>query len=371
MAVEYQVYYRLPWGDLPSRAPLEFSSLDYARAENDVGSLTMTIAASRYPVGYFVEDGILEVWRSVNGLAPTIDMFAVWFIRRIRIYMTDAGENLLELTAYDPNHLLRRRIIAYANGSTYSDKNSYADNVIKALVRENLGALVFDATRNLSSYITVDADTTLGAIEIKETGWSDLLSTMQDFANASLTDGIRLVFDMMYDGPMKFRFSTWKNYRGTDRSYGSTLPMVVSVENGNLASPELILDYSSEVNYVYATGQGQNSFVIEKETSDAARIGKSPFNRCEGRMNARYANSDDGVLNEAKTALAAARPRAFFNGRILQTPTNLYGIHYFYGDQVAVNYSGYSFAARVAVVHVTVDGSGEQLDMRLSGDFAL
>jgi len=371
MATTYAVYYRYPNGSLAERNPIEFSALEYARSENAVGAVTVTMPGI-YPLNYFQEDGIFEIYRSVNGGTYTIDMETAWFIRKIQIGTSGDGEDYMIVTALDCNHLLDRRIVAYENGTAYTDKNGVADDVMKDIIRENFGVAVFDVTRNLSAFISVDGNSSLGTIEVKEIGWAGVKQALDDLANASLGNGVRLFYDLRYLGNMQFRFSTWKDYRGVDRTSDSANPLIVSIENGNLSDPELVLDYTQEYNYIYAVGRGEDNWVTEQEVADAARIGKSPFNRCELRYNARYCDSAASVASEAKNALAEFRPRAFFNGTILQTPNNIYGIHFGFGDLVTVSYKGFSFDARIATGRIKVDsGNGEEIEMRLMGDFSI
>lgn len=367
MSATYKLTYRAASG-LKLKDSLPFSSLDYIRKENDVGELTATFPPI-FPAGFFAKDSRFEVWRSINGGAYYLDMETAWFVVRPRYTISTSGESIIEVKAGCANILLKRRTIAYDNGTSYTNKLDIVDRLMKNIIRENYGLQALDAVRNISAYLSVQADTTLGAIVGDTIGRKRVLDVLKRFAAASEEAGIRIIFDVVHTGANTFEFRTYAAYRGNDHSRTSSKPVIVASEFGNLSGPELIEDYTEEINHVYAGGKGEESLRLIAEASDAARIGLSPFARSEGFVNA--SNVVDPILLQdvADAELRFGHPRILFNGRLLDTPAVTYGLHYRWGDLLTAQYAGRVIDCRVETVHVHVDSQqGEQLDVRLKGE---
>lgn len=364
MAAEYHIFYRSPTGILLGEIP--FSKLQYSRQENEIGALVLT-PAYQYESDYFKRDGTFEVWRSVNGGDPYLDGETNWFIRKVRHYTEDSGLDGIEITAFDATSVLDRRIIAYNSGNSYTVKLDTADNIIKDLVWENLGASCFDPLRDMSAYITVEPGIGLAPIVYKDCSWANLFQTMQEVAKASEEQGVRVIFDLVFVKVNQYIFRTWITQRGANHGSTGTNQVLVSRENNNLSAPELLMDYSTEVNYCYAGGRGEGAGREWTYAADNTRILASPFNRMEGFVDARNAQSEEAVLQEGMYGLFAGRPNILFFGTIVQTPNTIYGIHYRFGDIVTAQYKGISFDCRVGAILVTVDNNGEKIETKLTG----
>lgn len=366
MASSTRLVYRSPTGLILQEA-LPLSVVDYVRKENDIGVLSVRVVP-KFPLGYFRRDGQIEVWRKTGGI-EYLDTETAWFVRKIRYATTDQGEDEIELMAYDANVIVSDRNIAYDKGTSYTDKLGYADDLMKDIVRENYGTSVLDTARDLSARLAVQADRSEGAIVGDTVARKPVMDVLKNFSDASDELGVRILFDTVWTGPGQFEFRTYKDRRGEDHSIDSAKPVRVSRELGNLSGPEILVDYSEEINYVYAGGKGDEEWRLTAEASDAARIGASPFARREGW--AEYSNEEDPVrlAKMANAELAKGRPRILFNGMLLDTPATSYGIHYRWGDLVTAIYKGYKFDCRIDAVHVRIDrDGGEKIESRLKGE---
>src|SRR5688572_17251100 len=121
----------------------DFVSLDVAIAERRVGRLVLVVNPAALPRSFIKEDGLIEVWRAVDG-AP----FRLFGQKNFLIRRVQRRRGSTTITALCCNSLLDRRIVAYAAGTAYAEKTDFADDMIKALVRENLGSAATDSARD-------------------------------------------------------------------------------------------------------------------------------------------------------------------------------------------------------------------------------
>ena len=153
----------------PAGQPLievaNFLSLDYALSVGGIGVLQLTMPAS-FDDRLFRLDGRVGVWRSIHGRPPTLDGESMFLIRTWQY-----TRETTTMTAYHAKSLLQRRILAYYAGTTYTTKNATpAGNLIKALVRENLGVGIVGTDRlgvekqaDLSAWLAIQANKGDGA----------------------------------------------------------------------------------------------------------------------------------------------------------------------------------------------------------------
>src|SRR5690606_12984807 len=134
-------------------------------------------------------DGRLQSWRGIAGRSPAMDGLATFLIRDF-----ERGPSYRRYLAYHANELFERRIIAYASGSSYTSKTGAGDNLIKALIRENLGSLVSAANRDgadtgadISGYLSVETDLSLGPTIQMAATRRNLALVIQELAQAATT----------------------------------------------------------------------------------------------------------------------------------------------------------------------------------------
>jgi hypothetical protein len=330
--------------------------LEYIRKKNEFGSLYIDLPVE-YPTDLFKIDGRLEVWRRVDGSYYKPDMNAVWFIRLIRYKTDEQGREKLHILAHDAIHLLERRLVAYNAATAYSSKEDNADDMIKAIMRENYGSLADDATRNLGSRLAIDPDYGLCPSIKKDFHWRKVLPVLQEISDSSKTLGTDLWYDVVYETQSTLRFRTYANQLGQNRGLSSGNPLVLSLPVNSLSYASVAFDHTDERNYIYAGGRGEKDSRILGEAYDANRMSISPYNRCEDFISV-DSESDIPADDEAKARLTEAAPRTAFNGHVSQAKDAIYGIDYNYGDTVVAKYGKFAIDVTIDTVHVKIGEDG-------------
>lgn len=368
MAANYQIWITDPFGTRLAVVP-DFISVEYTRTVNAVGTLTMTL-----PTGYarfVVPENRVEVWRSVSGGPLYLDLETAWFIRRPGVSLQDDGQLVLTLTAFDGNHLLKRRVVPYYAGSSQAAKTAAADDMMKTIVSENVASTASDyagsTSRGLSSTLfTIQANLTAGPSITKTFPWRNVLTVLQEIADASATAGTYLAFDTVYNGAGQYEFRTYTVQRGVDHRFpGGQSPIIFDPQLGNLGNNELIYDYTEELNFIYAGGQGEGSNRVVQSASDSTRMGLSPFNRIEDFQDSRNSDATASILAEAQALVRAGRPKTIFNGAIIETATTRYGKEYSLGDMVTAQFQSFAVDCRIDAVKVNVSEKKETIEVKL------
>lgn len=369
MTVDYTVMYRTPGYNMVSN--LQFSKLEITRKENDIGTLTLTLPPAYYVPGFFRPEGIIEVYRSFDSWSSVLETGTFWLIRRIH-YATDGeGAETLVLDAYDLNSILKRRVIAYDRGTVYADKLDVAETLMKDIVRENFGDLVFDPDgtgRDLSDWISVAASGDGGAITGGDYSWRNVLDVLAEIEKTNEENDIRMVFGFYPDAYGKIIFRTYRGFSGVDHSQSGPRPLLFGLDYGNLSEPELILDFVDELNFITAAGTDDADTRIIKTASDAARLNWGPYARTEGFIELNKVTDADQVQAAADSALIANRPRLLFTGKILETGDIRYERDFNYGDLVTAQYKGYSIPCRLDTISIEFSNEGEKIDLTLHGE---
>jgi hypothetical protein len=285
-----------------------------------------------------------------------------FFIRKI-VRQSDAnGIKTISITAYSALDIMRRRIVAYYAGTSYTEKVAdHWDDLLREVVDENYGPGASDADRDLEPWMIVEDDRSWGASYTHSFPWRIVLNVLQDIVNDVRTHGIYCTFDVVRTAPGIFEFRVFVGPRGIDHSSDSGIPVIVSEDRYNLSTPQLAYDWQMEHNFIYATGQGEETDRVVKTAQDDTRIGISPFNRQEFNRDSRQVSIDESVQAEADAALEEHRPRRNFTGMITQTEGCIYGVHWGWGDIVTAEYEGMSFDCHVEAVAVTIDASGTEI----------
>jgi len=354
----YEIWLRNASGTLIGSVQ-EIQSFSYARVLNNVGAFTLVVPAPT-GVNNFGLDYRVEFWRespTVRGAALRLEFAGM--IRRWTYDTDTKGKSIMKVSGIDWIHLLERRIVAYAAGSAQAAKTAKIDDLMKAIVRENLGASAVAARDWTSMGFTVQPDLGQGVSNTKGFSWRNVLTVLRDLADQSVVDGTAVYFDVEPVGA-NLEFRTYSPLHGYDRGPSSAKPLTLSVEFGTLDTPSLDVDRASEISYVYAGGQGEGAARTVVEVSDAARVGESAFNRCESFADARNEATVAGVTSAANAALQAGRPVKKFGGKIIDTEGAVYGVDWSFGDRVAANYQGVTYAAIIRALAVAVDETGKE-----------
>ncbi len=344
-----------------------FSRLEYIRSLNMTGWMRLDLDPRSVDQGMFRLDCRLEPWRTVGALQPYLDGESVYFIRRISYKIDSNGRELLSIYALDANYLLDGRIVAYAAGSAQGEKTAACDDMMKAIVRENLGSSATDTTRSLATYLTVAADLTQCASITKAFSHRQVSTVLQDLASDSyVSNGVTLAYDIVYTSPTMLEFRTYANRRGVNHNANSAQPVIISRERRNLEEPEIIEDHIDARTYIYAGGTGEGSTRVIKTAAAATELlSATPFSRRELWVDARQ-DAEAAVQSEANVALQYNRYKMSLDGKIVDTDGCQDGVHYRYGDTVYAEYRGIGFDnAHFGAMHVTIENGRETRENKL------
>lgn len=365
MSATYSLRLMNPLGEVMIDS-LVFSSVQLGLKENERGRSTVNM-----PLEYLdglspSRDWLMEVWRSPEGGTPMLVGNTVWLVRRNQTLL-EGGSRGTRLQAFDAKEILRRRIIAYAAGTPYVEKEAPADDVMKAFVRENLGSLAVDTDRAIPNF-TVAADTSAGPIVRIDGTRKNLLKLLQDISNDAEEAGTYVSFDMIWDANAQtFLFETFTGQRGVDRSSTSDDPLIVSL--APLDDVDLDDNWENESNFVYAIGRGSGLAIPVKTASDALSIGASPYGRIELLHNAGNAAQEDALQGEADLALRKALARTRFSARLIDGAGLLLGLDFNYGDrliaQLDLGNVVRSFDCRLSALGLQVSGGDQSTSERV------
>jgi hypothetical protein len=339
----------------------EWLSLTYTRSVNNIGALSLELDGN-YPAQFLKLDGRLIVARNGKNDSDT-----AWLIRKISRQLDNNGQYTIVVNAVSAVELLKRRIVAYAAGTAYADKTDQADDMMKAIVRENLGSLATDSARNISTYLAVQNDTSQGPTTSKAFSRDNVLEVLQDISNTTIVAGSAVYFDIVAPTIDTLEFRTYRDYRGVDNSYPYGLnPVVLSSDRGNLVNVTRTYDWNDEITYAYAGGQGTEEARQVTTASSRTRIGQSPLNRREGFRNASNTTDATALQDEANAALWEGRPKRAFLGELVNVPgTTEYAVHWSLGDKVTAEFQGESIDCIIEAVQVTVAGGKEDIKASL------
>jgi hypothetical protein len=290
----------------------------------------------------------------------------VYLIRRIS-YSDIEVSDYIEVSGWSGLELLSRRVVAYASTSAQAQKTDYADDMIKAIVSENLGSDATDSARDLSAYITIAPDLGAGVSLTRGFSYRNVLTTCQEIANASGQAGTPVYFDVVptLGSSTLFDFRTYTGQPGADHGGDSDNPVFFGLAWGNLAQPYLAEDYTDEQNAVYGAGRGTKDDRYVSEQEDTARQGLSIWARREGVCQATDQTTQAGVQAKAKAQLQKKRPQMRFSGTLLDTAQSPYGPAWRWGDWVVAEYRGQTFDCLVRAISISVNEGVETINARM------
>lgn len=346
----------------------DYVSLSCTRTVNGVGVLTFDLPGNLYVRDDFPIDGVVELWRIPQIGVPSLFLEALWFIRRRQRFLK-GGVTSWRITAYDGLFLLgdpsgqKGRLIAYNPYNDFTDKLEETDDMCKEIVRENLGSLASDTTRNLGTRLVIQPDHSLGPIQHREFSRRNVLATLQEIAQASEEAGTYLAFDIVCTAPplagqspaFSLEFRTYTQQRGQDHRLQTGNDVFIGTDFGNLDNVELDEDWTGEANFVYATGQSVEHVQAVATAQDDDRIAISPYNRREYLIN----GSNDqtltatGLQAEAESSLRENEPKVILTADILDTDQTRFGMEWNWGDYLTAQVEEFVFDCRVT--NITVD----------------
>lgn len=365
--VKYAIQVCDPFG-VPLADASSFVSLKYSRVVNNWSTMVLELPATFDQSLLRIPDGRIGIWR--NGI---LDTETTWLIKQAQWNRDDKGNQTITIEADTPLSILREpgRIVLYRAGLSQTLQTAAADNMIKAIARQNIGASSV-AARDLSAYISIAPDLSLAPSLTKAFAFRDVLKVMQEIAATSAEQDVYLAFDIVAPTPATLEFRTYIGWRGIDHRFpGGINPIIIAPEFGNMGACELTLDYREEVTLATAGGRGEGNDRLLGFAQDSARIGASPFGRREVFVNATQYTTSTGLNAEAEARVRLGRPKRSFRGKILNVPGTQYGVDWAWGDYVTVQAFEQSFDCRIEAITVTVQNGKETIDAWLRSDTVL
>jgi len=346
-----------------------FISAKFSRSVNRIAAFNMLVPQS-FNIDLVQPDRMIQVWRQPAG--GRLGLWRAYFLRRWRFFSRNS-DIFIELGGPDTNDLLRRRIVAAFSGSSQAAKTDFADDMMKEVVREAVAdgvAPTPDAGTRVWNNLSIAADLGAGPTITKSFPFDKLLTSsgqgvLDVLSRASKEAGTPVWFDIVPDtisgSGITFRFETYTGQPGQDVSDR----VVFDEARGNMRDAELEYDYTDEVNYIYAAGQGVEDERQIEQVYDDDRYNQSIWGRIEGEADSRN-ESGNGVRESGRDALNEGRPKIRFSAVPTDTTGTRFGIHWNVGDKVQARYLNRQFYSIISAVSISLNNNGEeQVDARL------
>lgn len=365
----YQVWLAHDRGELIR--PLDYLELEYTLGYNAVNVCSVTVSGT-FGSNEVRRDRKILVMRQAPG-TNTLKLENVYLVRRVRVTHDERQGYRSTLIGLDYNDLLRRRHVMYFAGDGQATKKDFADNMLKEIVRQNLGSEATTASditgngaiRNIGSTFSVAADLDQGPEVNAAFAFEPVLDVCQEIAEISRNLGYPLFFGVVPLNEADAEFRTWIGQPGRDLIAEGLPPL--SIELGAIDMPILELDYTDEVTAAYALGPGVAGGRYVALVEDLDRINESLYGRVEDVTDARSTWIPEQVEDVARALLAGRRPRITFQANMSPGGAIPYAAAggWFAGDKIAVEYAGYSLAATIERVHVKYSEGKETASAKL------
>lgn len=329
---------------------------------NNIGEWYIDLPSS-FDMSLVPLDNMVEFWRAPED--GPLSLFSVGFVKQ-----RERWTHGRRISGPDQNDILQTRIVAYAAGSSDSEKTDNYDDMMKDIMRFNFGSSATDTDRDLSDYnFTVAPDSGAAPSGTLAFSWTNVLDTLIKIADASQEAGTELYFDLVpvvqSDQSIGFNFRTYIDQPGQDRTQDASNPVFFGEKFGNLLDGLVIEDARDEVNDVYVGGQGTEASRKIENVSNTARIGRSPWNRREGFINYSNADSTDTLVSAGYAEITDRRPRKKFSGVLVDTPQARFGVDWGLGYRVTCDHDGEQFDALIKQVDLEVDNERETINVRV------
>lgn len=349
MPARYRIDLKSPAGAKVAEAS-DFIQLSFERRINAPGTFALRLSGEDEWAQHLEEGCQVEVWRRYPELG--ID----WYLEAEYLYedMEDSVPERTRVVVASGRGYLSlcdRRIVADYAGSARADKTGPAESVMKAIVREQLGADAV-AERQIPG-LSIEADGAAGSTVSKSFAYRNVLAVLQDLAEPGGVD-----FDVVGTGPASFEFRTYAPYRGTDRRNA----VVFALNYDNMGDPVWAVTRSSMRNAVLVAGKGEGPARNTVWRTDA---GIAPATRRESFVDARQLETTAALENRGDAELAEVRKLSSLSFDVIQTWSLAYGRDYFLGDLVKAVYMDTAVDKRIVAVKVDVRRDGERISPEL------
>jgi len=339
--------------------------INYTLPVSGVGFCSVDLPP-KFDIDNFIRDDYrLEIWRRLPGGLTYLDNNQVWFIRDYDLILNQQGLEVFRLTGFSNNWILDGARIPYQDETSQAVKTDEIDDLMKALVKDNQGEDATDSDRDLSQYMTVDSDKSLGDSITKTMPWRHMLSVLKELSDESIERGNPIYFGLVYDPSSRvFSFITKQGQWGVDHSVKDNGLVVLSARNGTLRKVKRSHRSSDERNYVYVLGEGPPNNREVYEQANIPRSGVSPFNRREITIEARNASTSE-LATEAEAALNRYSVQELFDAQLRDSRAFRYGEHFGLGDKVLGEHRARVETVYIDVIEVKLENGYETIEASL------
>ena len=343
-----------------------FTSLEYVKTQNAIGALVINMPRELMAYDQFSVGDIFEVWREKGGVLELQNETA-YFLQDWEFWTDNDGAEYIRLMANDANWLLDTAVVIAKSTSAQAEKTAIPDDMMKAIVREQLGGLAAADRQKLAVAPDLGA---AGASITKAFAYRNVLTTLQELCEvAQETNNVWLGFDVVRTAPGVFEFRTYTGQRGQDHGRASGDPRLVGKQYGNFSQATFGTYHADERNFVVVGGHGEDLDRQLVYRWNYNRWHASKWNRREYFKDSRNEDTTAALEADGDAALEEFRPRQVLTGTLNDTPGMQYNIHYQFGDILSAEAFGFHVDCRVDSVRVKVDqDGGEQIDVKLRGE---
>lgn len=356
MAVEYNVFVYNAAGVLQSFCS-DFELITIGRVVNGYDTLDMLIPFDSLSQNAMQQGAKIEIYRQDTALGIASAKEFSGIIQKTTFSYTQ--RMTWRIIAFGHECILSYRVVAYNE-----DKNNHsqwtavpASTIINDLLIKNLGSdsvTVGIADRAVSGFITGINPTTTGlgnVLTVADMSYKNVLTAIKEVALQGNID-----FELIWNSTTNdYTFNVASPTLATDRS----AIVKFSVDNGTIGSIEATDDYTQYYTQAIVRGHGTANATIRTVrpatplTELASR--EAFFDLAVVGDNISYLNTyGDLQLQEA------VKRQKIILVDIQQTPSNLYGYHYFIGDLVTVDLITSTQVMQVNSVVLTLDSTGRE-----------
>lgn len=345
-------------------------AIQYSLAVNDIGSGTIRLYPD-CPYHMFGRDATVEIYRS-DGNFSSYEGEAPWFVSKRRVIKDTSGTKSVEIDVVHANDLLRRRIVAYADGNAKAIANGVpAETALVALMTNNFGSGATAERQISSTSLSIDASSGGGISITKLFARRNVLEVMKEIADVSSVSDSPIFFGISADGDV-LNFRVRPNVWAIDRRSTSSSPLVLHESDGSISNYTIEDDYTNEINYVYCGGGGDDSTRIVATASRSETTSSTPFARREAWFDARDSGANStAITQEATQLLETNRARRIFEGDIISTETIKYQREWMLGSRLTITADGNEFDARIEAVSVAWDDGVETISAHVRSEVLL
>jgi hypothetical protein len=320
---------------------------------------------TRFNYDLLIEDAWLEILRGVNEGPKSMLGDSPFLLQEYDLFFDKDGAEKFRIDASSSAVIAEWPVVAYAAGSSQSDKTGNADNLILEIARENFGSSATDTDRDMSTYMEVPGNASLGASVSKAFARRKLDRVFTELCQLSAQNGTNLYWDIILKNPLnlnnrKFQLVVYPGQRGTYKGFDVANPLVFK-PGKNLTNVHYKVSYRDVVNYAYGLGNDTEANRVVQPASEATRIAQSVWGRIkEGTRNVNSLD-DDTVRAGAEELLWEKRVKETFTADIVSVPGRAFGVDWGLGDVVGVEAFGKRFEAMICYVNISYKAGKETI----------